>query len=267
MTVAHELDHALEDQRFGLDVARLARGAATPRSRTRRSSRASATELMLRYAAARFDPEEALGGTLASALRRHRHRRPAAVPRRAARVPVHRRPGVRRRPARRSAWRWTLVDLALRARPPVSTEQILHPDLYLRVEQPDRVSLRRCGRGARAGWRRLDRSSLGEWLTGECSRGRRRDVGGRRRGLGRRRYALYGRGGDRLLVARWRWDTPRDAKQFLVALRAWADDGLAGARRVDTAAWRTDTGAAALAAAGDSVALVLAPDVPVAARD
>ena len=38
------------------------------------------------------------------------------------------------------------------------------------------------------------------------------------------------------------------------------------ARRVDTAAWRTDTGAAALAAAGDSVALVLAPDVPVAAR-
>ena len=85
-------------------------------------------------------------------------------------------------------------------------------------------------------------------------------------GWGGDAYALYGRGGDRLLVARWRWDTPHDAKQFLVALRAWADDGLAGARRVDTAAWRTDTGAAALAAAGDSVALVLAPDVPVAAR-
>ena len=85
-------------------------------------------------------------------------------------------------------------------------------------------------------------------------------------GWGGDAYALYGRGSDRTLVVRWRWDTPRDAKQFLVALRAWADDGLAGSRRVDVGMWRTDTGAAALSAAGDSVALVLAPDVPVAAR-
>jgi hypothetical protein len=85
-------------------------------------------------------------------------------------------------------------------------------------------------------------------------------------GWGGDAYALYGRGTDRALVVRWRWDTPRDAKQFLIALRAWADDGLPGSRRVGPGTWRTTAGAAALAAGRDSVTLVLAPDVPVARR-
>src|SRR3954451_309140 len=34
---------------------------------------------------------------------------------------------------RRAGGRWTLVNLADRTRPPDSTEQVLHPDKYLRV--------------------------------------------------------------------------------------------------------------------------------------
>ena len=67
MVLAHELTHALEDQRFGL--ARRARGrATTPRSPASRSSRArrrsSCRSTSLRYIGA----EKALGGLLGSAL-------------------------------------------------------------------------------------------------------------------------------------------------------------------------------------------------------
>ena len=52
---------------------------------------------------------------------------------------------------------WTLVDVAERARPPVSTAEILQPQRWLRAQQPLKVSLSAPG----GGWRRLAGSTLG----------------------------------------------------------------------------------------------------------
>jgi hypothetical protein len=65
---------------------------------------------------------------------------------------------------RRARGRWTLVDLADRVRPPDSTEQVLHPEKYLRVEQPLPVSLRV---DLGPGWRRTASGTWGEWATRE----------------------------------------------------------------------------------------------------
>ena len=47
--------------------------------------------------------------------------------------------------------RWTVVDAAMRFRPPASTEQVIHPDKYLPSSSRDRVS--RARRPA-LGWKR-----------------------------------------------------------------------------------------------------------------
>jgi hypothetical protein len=131
--------------------------------------------------------------------------------------------------------RWTLVDLAERSRPPVSTEQVLHPDKWLAVEVPDPVPTPPApGRG----WTRVTRGTFGEWQTGQLVHN-----GRAAEGWGGDAYALYRRGGGRCaspcrsrdaLVMRWTWDTPAAARAFAAALHAAVDGGLGlgGAVRV-----------------------------------
>ena len=77
MVLSHELTHALEDQRFGLE--RSARGrATTPRSPAWRSSRARATLVMQEYLVRYIGAEKALGGLLG--VRLPDRPGPAAVP-------------------------------------------------------------------------------------------------------------------------------------------------------------------------------------------
>jgi hypothetical protein len=139
LVLAHELTHALEDQRFGLgledqggsDDAALARLALVE---------GSASELMYDYAQRHFTTEETLGGVLGSAF-----------------APTGSLPGFLQAQLifpytggrsfvaalrERAGGRWTLVDLAERTRPPVSTEQVLHPDKWVRVEPPVRARVR-----------------------------------------------------------------------------------------------------------------------------
>jgi hypothetical protein len=52
-----------------------------------------------------------------------------------------------------------------------------------------------------------------------------------------------------VLVMRWRWDTPRDEREFAARLRAWVRDGLGAAAQ----------SGAAVARGGGAVTLVLAP--------
>ena len=101
-----------------------------------------------------------------------------------------------------------MVDAALRFRPPESTEQILHPDAYLRVEQPRRVSLRGPVAALGAGWRPALRSTFGEWQTQKLL-ARAGGTGSARAaaGWGGDRYALLERGDERALVMRWTWDS------------------------------------------------------------
>src|SRR3954447_12100974 len=250
-TLAHELTHALEDQRFGLslggasgsDDAALARLALVE---------GSATAVMLTYMQRHFSSEETVGGLFAS-LGQDTGDLPPFIeaqllfPYTAGRRFVE-------RLYRTGAGSWSLLDTAERFRAPASTEQVLHPDKYLAVEQPERV---RSGAGGvlGRGWRRVAAGTWGEWATGEL-------VGDPRaaEGWGGDRYELWERRSGACpapcrardaLVMRWRWDARADAGRFTSALRGWLS------RR---------PGASAVASRGREVTLVLAPDARLARR-
>jgi hypothetical protein len=264
ITLAHELTHALEDQRFGLDAARVASADDRALAYTALVE-GTATATMFRYAQARFGPEELLGGLLASAFQDTGDLPPflsaqLVFPYTAGRQLVDRLLDA-------GGGRWAVVDAALRFRPPASTEQVMHPDAYLRVDEPDRVSVRRPAAALGAGWRRLRGGTIGEWETARLlARAGGNGAAAAAAGWGGDAYALLGRGARRALVVRWRWDTPRDEREFATALRAWGADGLPGSIAAGRDAWRTRDGAAAIAARGGAVTLALAPDLALARR-
>src|SRR3954453_1407995 len=252
ITLAHELTHALEDQRFKLDLesstsddAGLANLALVE---------GSATAVMFTYAEQHFSAEQTLGG-LFSSLGQDTGDLPPFIEAQLVFPYVQGREFIKRLYA---AGGWGVVNAAYRFRPPASTEQILHPDKYLHVELPDRVRPRhRPG----PGWRRVVGGTWGEWATGEL-------VGnaGAATGWGGDRYELWQRGSDdcpplgsRLpglapgaapcrdrdaLVMRWRWDDRASAQRFAAALSEWR----AG-----------EPGASAVRSRGLEVALALAP--------
>ncbi|MDP9293303.1 MAG: hypothetical protein M3O90_02585, partial [Actinomycetota bacterium] len=136
ITLAHELTHALEDQRFGLDLDQAAGSDDAALARLALVE-GTATSLMLEYAERHFSPAQTLGGLLSS-LGQDTGDLPPFVE---AQLLFPYTAGQRfvERLYRVGGGRWAVVDAALRFRPPASTEQILHPDTYLSVEQPRHV--------------------------------------------------------------------------------------------------------------------------------
>jgi hypothetical protein len=262
MTVAHELTHALEDQRFEFDLERLASGNDGALAYTALIE-GTATALMYRYVERRFGAEETLGGLAASAFQPTGNLPPFLMaqllfPYTAGETFV-------RRLLELGRDDWTVVNAALRFRPPVSTEQVMHPQAYIEVEQPERVPIRGPVGALGEGWRELRGGTLGEWLTGRLlARAGGTGSGEAAAGWGGDRYALLGRGDDRAVVARWTWDTRADEDQFVAALRAWGDGGLPDSTPAGADAWRTPDGAAALHRADGAVTLALAPDLALA---
>lgn len=253
ITLAHELNHALEDQRFGLgledssgtDDAALARLALVE---------GTATAVMVEYARRHFSAEQTLGG-LFSSLGQDTGDLPRFLedqllfPYTAGEAFVERLYTL-------GADDWTVVNAALRFRPPASTEQVMHPDAYVRGQKPLRVRVA-AQPVLGAGWRRLVGGTWGEWATSEL-------VGdpGAAAGWGGDAYELWQRTGaacaapcrDRdALVMRWRWDSARDAREFEAALRAWV--GKRPARSPATVASRDG-----------QITLVLAPSLELGER-
>ena len=253
MVLAHELTHALEDQRFGFDLDALAAGGDRALAHTALIE-GSATALMYRYVEDRFGAEELLGGLGVSAFQGTGNLPPFLT----AQLVFPYTAGERfvGRLLEVGNGGWKVVDAALRFRPPASTEQVLHPDAYLSVEQPRRVSLR--GPVAELGdrWRPALRSTFGEWQTQKLlALAGGSGSAAAAEGWGGDRYALLERGDERALVMRWRWDSRRDEREFAAALRAWAREGLPD-----------PAGAAAIARRGGAITLVLAPDARLARR-
>jgi hypothetical protein len=253
MVLAHELTHALEDQRFGFDLDALAAGGDRALAHTALIE-GSATALMYRYVEDRFGAEELLGGLAASAFQGTGNLPPFLT----AQLVFPYTAGERfvGRLLEVGNGGWKVVDAALHFRPPASTEQVLHPDAYLRVEQPRRVSLRGPVAELGEGWRPALRSTFGEWQTQKLlALAGGSGSAAAAEGWGGDRYALLERGDERALVMRWRWDSRRDEREFAVALRAWARE-----RLPDPA------GASVIARRRGAVTLVLAPDARLARR-
>ena len=180
--LAHELDHAIEDQNFGLPAART-RSTTTQALAETALTEGSATAVMTDYAARNLDPFELLAAT--DGIDTGTGDVPKAYVDQLTWAYLG---GLRFINALRElAGSWKLVDYALESRPPASTEQILHPRKYVQDERPDPVRIDGAPLRA-AGWRPADRDVLGELPTSQLLElGAERPVAkARRRGLGRR---------------------------------------------------------------------------------
>jgi hypothetical protein len=242
MVLSHELTHALEDQRFGLD---LDEGASDDAALARLALvEGSATAVMQQYLLRYIGAEKALSGLLGSAFQTG-----PDLPKFLENQLIWPYIGGMQfiQALRKTAGgKWTLVDLADRARVPDSTEQVMHPEKWIAVEKPLPV---RADPKLHDDWRQVTAGTFGEWQTRELVNQNDEAAAG----WGGDRYELWQRAecgsppcrDSDLLIMRWRWDSVRDAREFRAALHV---DG------------------ATVEAHGDTVTLVLAPTPALARR-
>jgi hypothetical protein len=263
--LSHELDHALEDQRFGLpEGARLDDDGALARQAL---VEGLATNVMVEYAARYLNPLSLIAAT--SQIDTGTGDVPTAFVDQLTWTYL----GGNRfiSSLRELAGGWKLVDYTLDSRPPATTEQVLHPRKYVRDEEPaavriDRAELRR------RGWRLADRSVLGELATRQLLELGAAPAAARRAAAGwdGDRYELWRRAtapagcappcrADLALVVVWRWDEATDAPEFARAAGDYLGDGLGGELGPD-ATWRLDGGYAALRSSARRSAIAFAPD-------
>ncbi|HEX7290402.1 MAG TPA: hypothetical protein VF250_04660 [Conexibacter sp.] len=276
VTLAHELAHALEDQHA--DLERLGsdpRAGDDARTAQQALVEGSATLVMERYAE-RWPSDAPLGDAL-SGLTQMTGARP--LPQYVARslvFPYFQGEAFAQALLDAAGGRWTLVDVAERARPPVTTAEILQPQRWLRAQQPVPVAVPAAGRG----WRRVTGSTLGAEDVAALLSPSSGPVAARSLTAGWRggRYALWRRGPlaeggcaapcrarDAALLA-VRSDTARSARRLGVALGRWLERSLDG-RPAGDGAWRLPDGAAgAVHVDGPTVRAALAPDAAQAVR-
>jgi hypothetical protein len=221
IALAHELTHALEDQRFGLESEPSIDDRTLPRAALHEGS---ATALMYACVQDRFSAEETLGGLLSSVFQDSGDLPPFIQ----AQLLFPYVAGERfvSEPLRRAGGRWDLVDTAYELRPPASTEEVLHPAAYFDADEPRPVRLR--ARTVLGGaWRRAHAGTWGELQTRELLGGASEAAAG----WAGDRYELWRSGGAAALLMRWRWDTPRDEAEFAARAREVLGERAVVARR------------------------------------
>ncbi|MGN6189835.1 MAG: hypothetical protein ACTHOE_13145 [Conexibacter sp.] len=263
VTLAHELTHALEDQHA--DLARLGSDPHTgddARTAQQALVEGSATLVMERYAQ-RWPSRAPLGDALAGMTQVTGARPLPQYVVRTLVFPYFQGEAFVRALLRAGGGRWTLVDVAERTRPPVSTAEILQPLRYMRFEQPLPAQLAEPG-GA---WHRLAGSTLGAedlaaLLSPSLGAVAARELTGGWRGG---RYALWRRGP----LAAKGCPAPcraRDAAALAVRMGDGAEARALGAALRTWAARLPDGSATAVRVDGLVVRAALAPDAALAAR-
>ena len=119
--------------------------------------------------------------------------------------------------------------------PPVSTEQILHPDTYP-SEVPQAVVIPDLSARLGQGWHLLDQEDVGEgWLlvmlelrlsTGDSQAAAAGWDGGLMR--------AWSKGPETVVLIQTVWDTQRDATEFATAMRDWIQNQAAGVQQSGT---------------------------------
>jgi hypothetical protein len=274
ITLAHELVHALEDQVFGLKEPT----GTTDDSATALSAlnEGTATYVMTEYTQCCVDAGGLALGSLASLFGGGAA---TELPPYIERTLVFSYTGGERfvRELHDATGNWSLVDAAYRSQPPVSTEQIIHPDKYVPFEKPLEVKVD-AGDRLGDGWKRAADGTLGELDTRELLRlGNVGASTGAAAGWGGGRYELWQKEGEPpegckapcrqrdALVLSWRWDTPRDAREFEPVLREYVAKGLKGKPAGDDV-WGLNGGAAAMSTSTAATTLAMAPDASLARR-
>ncbi len=169
---------------------------------------------------------------------------------------------------------WEAVD-ALYKNPPVSTEQILHPELYpsdtpIKVDLPDLTTT------LGDGWREVRRNQMGEWYTylilaQAADEHARLDDG-------TAKAAAAGWGGDEYLVLhndstnqtafvmKTVWDTSGDATEFANAMQIYGNArfGVSGTTQGGSTSWSYADGYSSLSLSADTTIWIVAPDATIA---
>lgn len=166
--------------------------------------------------------------------------------------------------------KWQSIDDAFKS-PPVSTEQIMHPEKYpsdkpVKVTVPDLLST------LGSGWTEVDRNVMGEWYT-YLVLADGRDASFRldtqtakdaAAGWGGDTYVYYSNDAAKQFVLVWesQWDTANDSDQFWQASRTYGNDrwGTASIDSGTTILWDSATdGAIGMSRSGNTVTWILAP--------
>jgi len=220
ITLAHELDHALDDQAIGLSENDSV-AADDGESAYTALIEGTATSVMDDYLR-RYVKPSALLGSASAALGPGSSTEgiPPYILSSLLFSYISGEKLVNR--LREVAHGWKLVNYALKSRPPRSTEQVIHPDKYLADERPVRVKL---GVGAVLGskWKRATHGTIGEFDTHQLLKLAVNSAvaGDAAAGWGGGTYEMWTAGSRSALVLGWAWDTPLDAKQFNRALRRY----------------------------------------------
>jgi hypothetical protein len=240
VALAHELTHALEDQRFGIEphgASGFLRDRAVAEAALREGT---ATLAMLEYVALTQAGVQELPRRLRRTLLDQLDE--VALPASSG-LPRYVREGLVFSYVAGAAFvsslqengGWATVDRASGEDAPVSSEQIMHPRKYETGEPPVRVELRGTRAALPEGARLEARGDLGEFDTEQFLR----DANGRRRseeaaaGWGGSAFELWRLpDGSDVLVMAWAWDTPRDAREFAAAAEL-SVDRLGGAGAVN----------------------------------
>lgn len=136
--------------------------------------------------------------------------------------------------------------------PPVTTEQILHPEKYpdgkpVKVEMPDFLSI------LDSGWTELDNNVMGEWysyliLTSGISPQFRLDEESSKTatdGWGGDTYLYYASEDMSEYLFTWRsiWDSAKDAEEYYAAIRDYGQArwGIPNAESADSISWTSET--------------------------
>jgi hypothetical protein len=147
--------------------------------------------------------------------------------------------------ALRSAGGWDAVDAAYKD-PPVSTEQIMHPEKYIERDDPTPVKLPDLKATLGTGWSVIDENTVGELQTAvllanlKPGQGLNMTTGSldlpeaatnAAAGWDGDQYALWGKGDQEVLVWQSVWDSEQDAVAFSRALAGY-DEGRFGGQYV-----------------------------------
>jgi hypothetical protein len=269
--LAHELTHAVTDQRYDLTRAdRLAAASAREDALAAYSGlvEGDATFTMQRYLAQRLTPAEQANAGLVAATERTPIRDAApAVIREAMLFPYQE--GLRFVGALYQQGGWAAVDRAYRD-PPTTTEQLLHPERYLRDrDRPQPVTVPDLAGRLGGGWRPGVELSFGELdarllLQGELAVTAAQAAAA---GWDGGRVRTFQRGDQTALVLRTVWDSRAEAAQFCAAMRGWAGGRFGAATRTGaTLHWSGAGQRTALLCRGPRVAWLSAPDRPTLTR-
>lgn len=264
--LAHELVHALTDQRFGLDALSKLQDEGKDDEATAYLSLVEGDATLMMYLYSQEFLSESERGEVdrqADGLTSPKLDAAPPVVRESLLFPYDR--GAQFVNALYQRGGTAEIDKAYRL-PPTSTEQIMHPARYFTRDDPQTVTLPDLAGALGQGWTRIEEGGAGEFdmllIADEYLP--ESDAREAAAGWDGGRYATFDSAAGSLVTLSTVWDSADEARQAADALADWMRPRLgnrgSGYRDGSVAGWESPSGAAEVLRDGTRVVLVVGPD-------